>query len=119
MRIWRKRSAIGNKAIAPVFKRRRSIGRIRLSATIRDSGMKITQIEPSTVQTAREGNKRRTYVNVRVQTTDAIVTRILSELLADGKKKEEEQKKTKKKNKRVLMSIKRYNLNRITTSRTG
>lgn len=51
--------------------------------------MKITQIEPSTVQTAREGNKRRTYVNVQMQTAEAIVTRILSELLADGEEREE------------------------------
>lgn len=100
MRFWRNRSAIGNKAIAPMFKRRRSNGKTGLSATTCDSGMKITQIEPSTVQTAREGNKRRTYVNVQVQTADAIVTRILSELLVEDEEEEE-----KKKEKRVLMSI--------------
>jgi hypothetical protein len=80
-----------------VFKRRKSIDEGKLSvliATTRDSKMKTAQIEPSTVQTALEGNKRRTYVNVQMQTPDAIVGRILSEFLISGEKK-----------KRVLMSI--------------
>ncbi|EFN75953.1 hypothetical protein EAI_14075 [Harpegnathos saltator] len=76
--------------------------------------MKITQIEPSTVQTAREGNKRRTYVNIQVQTADAIVTRILSKLLADGEEKEvveegeekqEQEQEERKKEEGVLMNI--------------
>lgn len=99
MKFWRRRSCvIGNKTIASVLKRsRKSIGRKESSstaATTYDSGVKITQIEPSTVQTAREGNKRRAYVNVQVQTPDAIITRILSEFLVSGEKK-----------RRVLMSI--------------
>ncbi|KYN22962.1 hypothetical protein ALC57_04745 [Trachymyrmex cornetzi] len=52
------------------------------------------QIDPSTMQIDREGNKRRAYVNVQVQTPDAIVTRILSEFLLSGEKK-----------KKVLMTI--------------
>lgn len=91
MRFWRKRPAAGDKVITSAFKRKRSIGRKRLSGMNagRNSGMKITQIEQSTVQTAREGNKarRRTYVNVRAQTSDAIVTRILSEFLVSGEKR--------------------------------
>lgn len=99
MKFWKKRSCvINNKTIASVFKRSgRSIGRKEPSsraATTYDNGVKITQIEPSTVQTAREGNKRRAYVNVQVQTPDAIITRILSEFLLSGEKK-----------RRVLMSI--------------
>lgn len=98
MKFWRRRSSIDNKTTTPVLKRsKRSIGRKELSSTAAatyDSGVKITQIEPSTVQTAQEGNKRRAYVNVQVQTSDAIVTRILSEFLLSGEKK-----------RRVLMSI--------------
>ncbi|XP_067215264.1 uncharacterized protein [Linepithema humile] len=98
MKFWRKQSAVANKKIiAPMFKRRKSIGRGKLSVivgTTRDSKMKITQIEPSTVQTAQGGNKRQTYVNIQMQTPDAIVGRILSEFLVSGEKK-----------KRVTMSI--------------
>lgn len=92
-KFWKKRSS-DNKTIASMFKR--SVGRKKLPSTAAayDSAVKITQIEPSTVQTAREGNERRAYVNVQVQTPDAIVTRILSEFLLSGEKK-----------KRVLMSI--------------
>ncbi|XP_011868442.1 PREDICTED: uncharacterized protein LOC105562311 [Vollenhovia emeryi] len=98
MKFWRRRSSVDNKTIAAVLKRgRRGIGRKELSstaATTYDSGAKITQIEPSTVQTPREGNKSRAYVNVQVQTPDAIVARVLSEFLLSGEKK-----------RRVLMSI--------------
>lgn len=97
IKFWRRRLSVRNKTTAPVLKwSRKSIGRKELSstaATTYDSGVKITQIEPSTVQTAQEGNKRRAYVNVQVQTPDAFVTRILSELLLSEKKR------------RVLMSI--------------
>jgi len=98
MKFWKKRSSTNNKTTTPVLKwSRRSIGRKEVpstTATTYDSGVKITQIEPSTVQTAREGNKNRAYVNVQVQTPDTIVTRILSEFLLSGEKK-----------RRVLMSI--------------
>lgn len=95
-KFWKRQSS-DNKIIAPVLKRRQSIERKELSstaATTYDSEVKITQIEPSTVQTAQEDNKRRAYVNIQVQTSDAIVTRILSEFLLSGEKK-----------RRVLMSI--------------
>lgn len=95
MKFWRKRASVDNKTSVSEPKRSRSIRRKELSSTVAyDSGVKITQIEPSTVQTAREGNKGRAYVNVQVQTPDTIVTRILSEFLLSGQKK-----------KRVLMSI--------------
>lgn len=97
MKFWRKRSLVDDKTTVPEPKRsRRSIGRKEPSPTAAtyDSGVKITQIEPSTVQTTREGNKGRAYVNVQVQTPDTIVTRILSEFLLSGEKK-----------RRVLMSI--------------
>ncbi|XP_011692805.1 PREDICTED: uncharacterized protein LOC105452944 isoform X2 [Wasmannia auropunctata] len=94
MKFWRRRLPVDNKTTAPVLKRsRRSIGRKELSSTY-GSGVKIMQIEPSTVQTAREGNKRRAYVNIQVQTPDAIVTGILSEFILSGEKR-----------RRVLMSI--------------
>lgn len=100
MKFLRKRSAVvSKKIIAPVLKRRKSIkGELSVIAaaiTTRDSGVKITQIEQSTVQIARGGNKRRTYVNIQMQTADAIVGRILSEFLVNGGKKK----------KQVLMSI--------------
>lgn len=93
MKFWRKRPIVDNKIKAP-FKRRRNVRRKEPSSvTIHDSEMKITQIEPSTVQTVRESNKRRN-INVRLQTPDAIVAKILSEFLVSGEMK-----------KRVLMSI--------------
>lgn len=95
MKFWRKRPIVNNKIIAPFKRSRRNSGRKEPSSVItHDSGMKITQIEPSTVQTARESNKRRTNVNLRLQTPDAIVARILSEFLVSGETR-----------KRVLMSI--------------
>lgn len=98
MKFLRRRSSVDNKTIVPVLKRsRRGIGRKELSSTATttyDNRVKIMQIDPSTMQTDREGNKRRAYVNVQVQTPDAIVTRILSEFLLSGEKK-----------KKVLMTI--------------
>lgn len=94
MKFLRKRSIVDNKIKAP-FKRRRNVrSKEPSSVTIDDSEMKITQIEPSTVQTARESNKRRANINVRLQTPDAIVAKILSEFLVSGEMK-----------KRVLMNI--------------
>lgn len=93
-----KRTAVGNKARAPVFKHRGSSvggkGPSAKAAVGRDSGARITQIELSTVQTTRKGNKERTRVNVPARTFDAIVARILSEFLVSGAKR-----------KRVLMTI--------------
>ncbi|XP_020295621.1 uncharacterized protein LOC109860751 [Pseudomyrmex gracilis] len=93
------------RKLAPVFKRRggrRSVGKAAEPSTIAitsaSDGMKITQIESFTAQTARKDNESRPCVNTRVQTLDTIVTRILSEFfVANGTKK-----KTKKK---MLMSI--------------
>lgn len=94
MKFWRKRPIVDNKIKAP-FKRRRNVRRKEPSSvTIHDSEMKITQIEPSTVQTVRESNKRRNNIKVRLQTPDAIVAKILSEFLVSGEMK-----------KRVLMNI--------------
>lgn len=95
MKSWRKRPIVNNKIKAP-FKRRRNVRTKKPSrVTIHESEMKITQIEPSTVQTdARESNKRRNNINVRLQTPDTIVAKILSEFLVSGEMK-----------KRVLMSI--------------
>ncbi|KAL0111936.1 hypothetical protein PUN28_013268 [Cardiocondyla obscurior] len=91
MNLWRKRSSIGNKTVVPVLKwSRKRIGKKELSsaaATTHDNGVKITQIESSAVQTAREGNKRRAYVNLQMQTPDAIVAVILSEFLLSSEKK--------------------------------
>lgn len=96
MNFWKRRSS--DESIASVLNRsQRAIETQEPSSTVAttyDSEVRITQIEPSTVQTAREDNKRQAYVNVQMQTSDAIVTRILSEFLLSGEKK-----------RKVLMSI--------------
>ncbi|XP_018402595.1 PREDICTED: uncharacterized protein LOC108779635 [Cyphomyrmex costatus] len=96
MKFLRMRSS-DNKT-ATLKRSRRGIGRKELSSTATttyDNGVKIMQIDPSIMQTDREGNKRRAYVNVQGQTPDAIVTRILSEFLLSGEKKK----------KKVLMTV--------------
>ncbi|XP_018353038.1 PREDICTED: uncharacterized protein LOC108754884 isoform X1 [Trachymyrmex septentrionalis] len=98
MKFLRCRSSVDNKITSSGLKwsRRRDIRRKELSSTRAtttcDNGVKIMQIDPSTMQTDRESNKRRAYVNI--QAPDAIVTRILSEFLLSGEKK-----------KKVLMTI--------------
>lgn len=83
----KRRPIVDNKIIAPFKRSRRNIGRKEpSSANTHDSEMKITQVEPSTVQITREGNKKRININVRLQTADAIVARILSEFLGETKK---------------------------------
>lgn len=88
MKFSRKRRPIANNKIIALFKRnRRNIRRQDPSnVTNQDNEMKITQVESSTVQITREGNKKRININVRQQTLDAIVARILSEFLGETKK---------------------------------
>ncbi|XP_050454187.1 uncharacterized protein LOC126852930 isoform X1 [Cataglyphis hispanica] len=88
MKFSKKRRPITNNKIIALFKRSgRNIRRKEPSnVTNHDNEMKITQVKPSTVQITREGNKKRININVRQQTLDAIVARILSEFLGETKK---------------------------------